>query len=248
MKALITGASSGMGRDMAKILSQKGYDLILVARDEKKLEEVKKQLKTETKIVVMDISKEENCKKIYEENKDIDILINNAGFGDCGHFEETSLDKDIQMIHTNIIAYHILTKLSLKEMIKKDSGKILNVASIAGFMPGPLMTTYYSTKNYVVRFSESIREELRRKKSKVQISILCPGPVDTNFNKVADVEFALKGLSSEYVAKYAINKFFKGKFYIVPGWKIKLARIGAKLAPASFVAKISYNMQKRKIR
>ena len=229
MKALITGASSGMGRDMAKILSQKGYDLILVARDEKKLEEVKKQLKTETKIVVMDISNEENCKKIYEENKDIDILINNAGFGDCGHFEETSLDKDIQMIHTNIIAYHILTKLYLKEMIKKDSGKILNVASIAGFMPGPLMTTYYSTKNYVVRFSESIREELRRKKSKVQISILCPGPVDTNFNKVADVEFALKGLSSEYVAKYAINKFFKGKFYIVPGWKIKLARIGAKL-------------------
>lgn len=248
MKALITGASSGMGRDMAKILSQKGYDLILVARDEKKLEEVKKQLKTETKIVVMDISKEENCKKIYEENKDIDILINNAGFGDCGHFEETSLDKDIQMIHTNIIAYHILTKLYLKEMIKKDSGKILNVASIAGFMPGPLMTTYYSTKNYVVRFSESIREELRRKKSKVQISILCPGPVDTNFNKVADVEFALKGLSSEYVAKYAINKFFKGKFYIVPGWKIKLARIGVKLAPASLVAKISYNMQKRKIR
>lgn len=248
MKALITGASSGMGRDMAKILSQKGYDLILVARDEKKLEEVKKQLKTETKIVVMDISNEENCKKIYEENKDIDILINNAGFGDCGHFEETSLDKDIQMIHTNIIAYHILTKLYLKEMIKKDSGKILNVASIAGFMPGPLMTTYYSTKNYVVRFSESIIEELRRKKSKVQISILCPGPVDTNFNKVADVEFALKGLSSEYVAKYAINKFFKGKFYIVPGWKIKLARIGAKLAPASFVAKISYNMQKRKIR
>lgn len=248
MKALITGASSGMGRDMAKILSQNGYDLILVARDEKRLEEVKKQLKTETKIVVMDISKEENCKKIYEENKDIDILINNAGFGDCGHFEETSLDKDIQMIHTNIIAYHILTKLYLKEMIKKDSGKILNVASIAGFMPGPLMTTYYSTKNYVVRFSESIREELKRKKSKVQISILCPGPVDTNFNKVADVEFALKGLSSEYVAKYAINKFFKGKFYIVPGWKIKLARIGAKLAPASFVAKISYNMQKRKIR
>ncbi len=248
MKALITGASSGMGRDMAKILSQKGYDLILVARDEKKLEEVKKQLKSETKIVVMDISKEENCKKLYEENKDIDILINNAGFGDCGHFEETSLDKDIQMIHTNIIAYHILTKLYLKEMIKKDSGKILNVASIAGFMPGPLMTTYYSTKNYVVRFSESIREELRRKKSKVQISILCPGPVDTNFNKVADVEFALKGLSSEYVAKYAINKFLKGKFYIVPGWKIKLARFGAKLAPASFVAKISYNMQKRKIR
>lgn len=247
MKALITGASSGMGRDMAKILSQKGYDLILVARDEKKLEEVKKQLKTETKIVVMDISKEENCKKIYEENKDIDILINNAGFGDCGHFEETSLDKDIQMIHTNIIAYHILTKLYLKEMIKKDSGKILNVASIAGFMPGPLMATYYSTKAYVVRLSEAIREELKKESSKVQISILCPGPVDTNFNKVADVQFALKGLSSEYVAKYTTDKLFKGKFYIVPGWKIKLAKFGAKIAPNTLVAKICYNMQKRKI-
>ena len=246
MKALITGASSGMGRDMAKILSQNGYDLILVARDEKRLEEVKKQLKTETKIVAMDISKEENCKKIYEENKDIDILINNAGFGDCGHFEETSLDKDIQMIHTNIIAYHILTKLYLKEMIKKDSGKILNVASIAGFMPGPLMTTYYSTKNYVVRFSESIREELRRKKSKVQISILCPGPVDTNFNKVADVEFALKGLSSEYVAKYGIDKALKGKLVIVPGFKIKVLRFLSKISPDKLSMKLVYINQTKK--
>ena len=140
-----------------------------------------------------------------------------------------------------------LTKLYLQDMKEKDSGKILNVASIAGFMPGPLMATYYSTKSYVVRLSESIREELRKEKSNVQISILCPGPVDTNFNKVADVQFALKGLSSEYVAKYAIENMFKGKFYIVPGWKIKLARFGAKIAPSSFVAKISYKMQRRKI-
>ena len=107
--------------------------------------------------------------------------------------------------------------------------------------------SYYATKNYVVRLSEALREELRREKSKVQISILCPGPVDTNFNKVADVEFALKGLSSEYVAKYAIEKMLKGKFYIVPGWKIKLAKIGCKIAPTNLVAKISYNMQRRKI-
>ena len=252
MKALITGASSGIGRDMARVLAKKGYNLVLVARDEQKLrelaEELSKENKIETQVISMDLSIEQNCIDLHKSVKDVDILINNAGFGDCGNFTHTNLNKELTMIKTNIIAYHILTKLYLKEMIKKDSGKILNVASIAGFMPGPLMTTYYSTKNYVVRFSESIREELRRKKSKVQISILCPGPVDTNFNKVADVEFALKGLSSEYVAKYAINKFFKGKFYIVPGWKIKLARIGAKLAPASFVAKISYNMQKRKIR
>ena len=115
------------------------------------------------------------------------------------------------MINTNIVAYHVLTKLYLKNMQEKNKGKILNVASIAGFMPGPLMATYYSTKAYVVRLSESIREELRKEKSKVQISILCPGPVDTNFNKVANVEFALKGLSSQYVAKYAIQKVLKRK-------------------------------------
>ena len=248
MKALITGASSGIGRDMARELSKKGYDLVLVARDLDKLNEVKQELETKIEIVCMDISNVDNCKKLYEQYKDIDILINNAGFGDCGYFSKTNLEKEISMINTNIVAYHVLTKLYLQDMKQKNSGKILNVASIAGFMPGPLMATYYATKNYVVRLSEAIREELNKEKSKVQISILCPGPVDTNFNKVADVEFALKGLSSEYVAQYGIKKFLKGKFYIIPGWKIKLAKIGCKIAPTNLVSKISYNMQKRKIK
>ena len=247
MKALITGASSGIGRDIAKELSQKGYDLILVARNLEKLNEVKEKLETNIETVSMDISNPENCKQLYEKYKDIDILVNNAGFGDCGYFDKTNLEKELQMINTNIVAYHVLTKLYLKDMKAKNSGKILNVASIAGFMPGPLMATYYSTKAYVVRLSEAIREELKKENSKVQISILCPGPVNTNFNKVADVQFALKGLSSEYVAKYTIDKLFKGKFYIVPGWKIKLARFGSKIAPNNLVAKICYNMQRRKI-
>ena len=248
MKALVTGASSGIGRDIAKELSKRGYDLILVARNVERLEEVKKQIQTKAEIVSMDISKEENCKKLFQDYKDIDILVNNAGFGDCGHFEETSLDKDIQMIKTNIIAYHILTKLYLKEMIKNNNGKILNVASIAGFMPGPLMATYYSTKAYIVRLSEAIRTELKKQKSKVRISILCPGPVNTNFNKVADVEFAIKGLSSEYVAKYTVKKFLNGKFYIIPGLSIKFAKIGAKIAPTNLVSKVSYKMQRRKLK
>ena len=247
MRALITGASSGIGRDIAKELSQKGYDLILVARNLEKLNEVKEKLETNIETVSMDISNPENCKQLYEKYKDIDILVNNAGFGDCGYFDKTNLEKELQMINTNIVAYHVLTKLYLKDMKAKNSGKILNVASIAGFMPGPLMATYYSTKAYVVGLSEAIREELKKESSKVQISILCPGPVDTNFNKVADVQFALKGLSSEYVAKYTTDKLFKGKFYIVPGWKIKLAKFGAKIAPNTLVAKICYNMQKRKI-
>lgn len=247
MKALITGASSGIGRDIAINLSKKGYDLILVARDLEKLNEVKSKLHTNVEVVSMYVSNAENCKELHEKYQNIDILVNNAGFGDCGYFTKTSLDKELKMIDTNIVAYHVLTKLYLQDMKQKNSGKILNVASIAGFMPGPLMATYYSTKAYVVRLSEAIREELRREKSNVQISILCPGPVNTNFNKVADVQFALKGLSSEYVAKYAVDKLFKGKFYIVPGWKIKLARFGAKIAPNNFVAKICYNMQRRKI-
>ena len=247
MRALITGASSGIGRDIAINLSKKGYDLILVARDLEKLNEVKAKLHTNVEVVSMDVSKAENCKELHEKYQDIDILVNNAGFGDCGYFTKTSLDKELKMIDTNIVAYHVLTKLYLQDMKQKNSGKILNVASIAGFMPGPLMATYYSTKAYVVRLSEAIREELKKENSKVQISILCPGPVNTNFNKVADVKFALKGLSSEYVAKYTIDKLFKGKFYIVPGWKIKLARFGSKIAPNNLVAKICYNMQRRKI-
>ena len=249
MKALITGASSGIGRDIAKELSKRGYDLVLVARDLEKLNKVKSEIKNANiEIVGLDISTVENCKELYKNYKDIDILVNNAGFGDCGCFISTNLEKEVQMINTNIVAYHVLTKLYLKNMQEKNKGKILNVASIAGFMPGPLMATYYSTKAYVVRLSESIREELRKEKSKVQISILCPGPVNTNFNKVANVEFALKGLSSQYVAKYAIQKFLKGKFYIVPGIKIKLAKFASKMFPSNLVAKVSYNMQRKKIK
>lgn len=197
--------------------------------------------------ITEDLSIEENCIELHNRVKDVNILINNAGFGDCGNFTKTNLEKDIKMIKTNITAYHILTKLYLIDMKKKDSGKILNVASIAGFMPGPLMATYYATKAYIVRLSEAIREELKKEKSNVKISILCPGPVDTNFNKVANVKFHMREANSQNVADYAIKKMEKGKFYIVPGFDVKLAKIGAKIAPSTFISKITYMIQKRKI-
>ncbi len=249
MKALITGASSGIGKDMARILAQKNYELVLVARDIKKLEETKNELEKITKVEIIstDLSNEENCKELYKKVQNIDILINNAGFGDCGNFTKTNLEKDLNMIKTNIIAYHILTKLYLIDMKAKNQGKILNVASIAGFMPGPLMATYYATKNYVVRLSEAIREELKKEKSNIQISILCPGPVETNFNKVANVKFNLREANSMNVAKYAIKKLEKGKFYIVPGIDIKIAKIGAKIIPSNIIAKFAYMAQKKKI-
>ena len=247
MKALITGASSGIGRDMARTLSKKGYDLVLVARDEEKLKELQKELKTKTTIVSMDLTDIENCKKLHQEHKEIDLLINNAGFGDCGYFNKTNLDKEIAMIQTNITAYHILMKLYLQDMIEKNSGKILNVASIAGFMPGPLMTTYYATKSYIVRISEAVRQELKKMKTKVQISILCPGPVSTNFNKVANVKFNLREANSQKVAEYAISKVEKGKFYIIPGIDVKIAKYFGHIVPDTILAKICMKMQERKI-
>ncbi len=255
MIALITGASSGIGRDMARILNNLNYDIIITARNEENLKELKKELNEKNNnkvdIYLADLSKEEECLKLYnkvkEKYQNIDLLINNAGFGLCGKMINTDLETEMKMVDTNIKAVHILTKMFLKGMVERDSGRILNVASVASFMAGPLMATYYATKNYVLRFSQAIREELKKDKSNVKISVLCPGPVNTNFNKVANVRFALKGLSSEYVAKYAINKTLKGKFLIIPGWKIKMARFLSKISPDTISTKICYHMQSKKI-
>lgn len=248
MKALVTGASSGIGRDIARVLSNMGYDIIAVARDEVKLNELKNELKTKVEIIAVDLSNQETCKELYKtvKNEDIDVLINNAGFGEFGEFTITNLDKELNMINTNITAVHILTKLFLQDMVKKNKGYILNVASIAGFMPGPLMATYYSTKSYIVRLTQSIYTELKKNKSNVHISVLCPGPVATNFNKVAGVKFNLKQMSSQYVAKYGINKMFKKKLIILPGIKIRIARFLAKISPEKLVARICYHMQEKK--
>lgn len=246
MKALITGASSGIGRDIARYLSDLGYDLIIVARRVELLEKLKSELKTNVEIVCLDVSKEENCYKLFEEHKDIDVLVNNAGFGLFGHFSETDLNKEINMINTNIIAVHILTKLYVQEMIKKDKGHILNVASIAGFMVGPLMSTYYATKNYVISLSRAINKELKKQKSNVKISVLCPGPVKTEFNDVAGVKFSMKSLTSEYVAKYAIDKMLKNKEVIIPGIAIKLLKFGNKIAPDKVSIEIAYHAQESK--
>ena len=243
MKALITGASSGMGREMARILAQSYDELVLVGRNKERLYELEKELSDQAtiKVVVMDLGNRDNCYQLYRDNKDIDLLINNAGFGDYGKFVETSLEKDLDMIDTNVIASHILTKLYLVDMKKRDSGHILNVASIAGFMPGPLMTTYYSTKGYVVRLSEAIREELRRDKSHVKISILCPGPVATGFEKTANVQFQFHGVNSYDVALYALNHL--NKFYIVPGIGVKISRLLMQILPGSISSRIMYRLQ-----
>lgn len=248
MKAMITGASSGIGRDMARVLNSKGYDLILVARRKDRLEKLKKELKGDITIIPIDISTTFNCMKLYNKVKkeNIDILINNAGFGLFGQFNETSLDKELDMIDVNIKSLHTLTKLFLNDFVKRNKGYILNVASSAAFLPGPLMATYYATKAYVLRLTTSINEELRRNKSNVVISCLCPGPVNTEFNNVAGVKFMIKSLESYDVADYAINKMFKKKTVIIPGINIKIGIFLTRFLPLKTQAKISYNIQKKK--
>lgn len=249
MKALITGASSGIGRDMAINLANRGIDLILVARRKDRLEELKSSLNVNVEIIPLDISIKENCYSLYEQVKDknIDILINNAGFGVFGKFDETDLEKEINMIDLNITALHILTKLFLKDFKKRNSGYILNVASSAAFSAGPLLSSYYATKNYVYRLTEAIYEELRRDKSSVYVGTLCPGPVDTEFNDVANVKFSVKSLTSKYVAEYAIKKMFKRKLIIVPGLLMKVTRVLQKIMPEKLVLKVCYNIQKNKV-
>ena len=248
MKALVTGASSGIGLEMARYLDSLGYELILVARNKEKLELLAKNLNHKAKIIVMDLKNTEDIKSLYVlvKNDDIDVLVNNAGFGAYGNFNETDLTTELEMIDVNIKAYHILTKLFLKDMKKKDKGYILNVASSAAFAPGPLMATYYATKSYVYRLTEAIWYELKKQKSNVHVSVLCPGPVSTNFNKVAGVKFNVKPLSSKYVAKYAIDKALKGKLLIIPGTKMKLAKFFGRFISDKSLMHFTYKAQKRK--
>ena len=246
MKALITGASSGLGKEMAKILSEQEIELVLVAREQQKLEEVQKGLKTKTQIICMDLSLAENCVELYKQVGDIDILINNAGFGTCGEFIETDLITELNMINTNVCAVHTLTKLFLQDMCKKNSGYILNVASIAGFMPGPHMATYHATKAYVLKLTQSIYEELRKRNSNVKISALCPGPIKTPFLEKANVEFKTKVMTSTEVANYAIDKMFEGKYMILPGANNKMIRFLSKIVPDKTIGKIVYNMETKR--
>lgn len=247
MKALVTGGSSGIGRDMAIYLSKLGYNVILVSKDENKLKSVSESIKGSS-YYVCDISSKEECIRLYNKVKseNIELLINNAGFGKFGEFNEINLEDELNMIDVNIKGVHILTKLFLNDFIKRDSGYILNVASSAAFEPGPLMATYYSTKAYVLRLTTSIYEELRRKKSNVHVSVFCPGPVRTNFNNVANVKFEIKSISSDYAAKYAIDKMFKNKLVIIPTFYMKALVFLTRLTPTKLLARIAYNIQNKK--
>lgn len=250
MKAVITGASSGIGRDLAKILSGMGYELVLVARRGERLEALRRELPGKAVPVVLDLSRRENCFYLYDllRDEEIDFFINNAGFGACGWFTELPLETELSLLETNVAAVHILTKLFAQKFAKANHGRILNVASAAGFMAGPLLSAYYASKAYVLRLSEGISEELRQQKSAVRISVLCPGPVKTEFDQVAGVRFSLRGLDSRKVAEYAIRKTLQGKRVIIPGFGMRTALFLARFVPENGVTRAAFHIQHRKLK
>lgn len=252
--AVITGASAGLGVCFANRLAKEGYPLILVARRKERLEELAEQLKNKfcvnCKIIVCDVSKKGDCKSFLKQIKDlpIDIWINNAGFGECGAFLDTNVKNDLNMIDVNSKAVHMFMKFALLKMKKKDRGYILNVASSAGLLPaGPFMSTYYATKAYVTSLTQAVAEELRQQKSHIYVGCLCPGPVDTEFNEVANVKFALKGISAQYCVNYAIDKMFAKKKVIIPEFYIKLAVTFGKFLPRNVYLRIIAKQQRKKI-
>lgn len=242
MIALVTGASSGIGRDIARSLAKHGINVIITARRRDRLIELKNELITEYGVKVMcitaDLSKEASVFKLYDAVKkyNIDILINNAGFGVFGKFADTDLERELQMIDVNVKAFHILFKLFLRDFKKRGCGYILNTASIAGFMPGPYFSSYYASKAYIVRMTQAVAEELRKERSGVNISMLCPGPVSTEFSETARVKFRTKPSNSEKLAEHAVREMFAGKPIIMDNWLISSARIICKLLPDSALA------------
>ncbi len=249
MKALITGASSGIGKAIAKELAKQGIDLILVARRGMALKELKKELPVDVTCYQLDLSQMKNIEYLYKEvrKEDIDIVVNNAGFGLFGTFNETDITREFEMIDLNIKAVHYMTKLFLHDFVKKDKGYILNIASSAGFLSGPNLSTYYATKNYVCRLDEAIYQELKEMKSNVHITSVCPGPVDTEFNKVAGGTFASKGISAEYVAKVAVKGMFKGKMTVIPGFMTRVGLFFLKFLPKKLVMPFISKYQKKKM-
>lgn len=247
--AVITGASAGIGMEFARRLSKKGYPLVLIARREDRLIKLSKELQTKCEIITADLSKEAECYRVFYQmqDKEVGIFINNAGFGDCGRFTGTDLQKEMNMIQVNVKAVHILMKLMLQKMQKKDSGYILNVASSAGLMPaGPYMATYYATKAYVTSLTRAVAEELSELGSRIYVGCLCPGPVDTEFNSVANAEFALKGISAKECVDYALKQMAKKQVVIIPTMTMKLAMTFGRYLPTPIYIKMAAHQQKKK--
>jgi short-subunit dehydrogenase len=248
--ALVTGGSGGIGFEIAKVLAKKGFDLVLVARKRDALEAAAGQLEgkygAKVHVFAADLRRAEAPQMIFDflhnENIPIEVLINNAGFGLLGEFADTKLQRELEMIQVNISALTSLTKLFLPAMIKRKSGRVLNLASTAAFQPGPLMAVYYATKSYVLSFSQALAEELRD--SGVTVTVLCPGPTATEFASSANVGksglFAAFGIADAAdVAEFGVSAMMHGRRIAIPGIKNKIVAQASRFTPRAVSTRIT---------
>lgn len=248
--AVITGASSGIGAEFARQLAARGYDLLLVARRADRMQALADTLPVRCEIFPADLTCREECDRLIQALRDrkVDLFINNAGFGECGAFLQTDLDRELQMMDLNIRAVHILTKKMVEKMERQGSGALLNVGSSAGLLPaGPWMATYYATKSYVVSLTSGVAAELKAAGSPVYLGCLCPGPVDTEFNAVAHVRFALPGLSARRCVTAALAGIRRRKTIIVPGRGMAAAMALSRLVPRRMLIPMVAHQQRRKL-
>ncbi|MEO1652753.1 MAG: SDR family oxidoreductase [Bacteroidota bacterium] len=252
--AFITGASGGIGYEFARLIAADQIDLVLVARNQDKLKRIKQELESTHQIRVdilpKDLSQPNAAREVYEvvKNMDIEMLINNAGFGEFGEFIHTPWLKESQMIQLNITTLTQFTKLFLPQMVKRKSGFIMNVASTAAFQPGPLMAVYYATKAYVLSFTEAIAEEVRD--CGVKITALCPGPTESGFQSTAHMEESKlvknrKMPSAQEVATYGYEALKKGKVVAVHGLQNKILANSVKFFPRNMVSSMVKKMQEK---
>ena len=248
--AFITGATSGIGREFARRFAAMGYRLILTGRRVDRLEQLQEQLDVPCRILPADLEEEAQCKKLLDDlaGERINVFINNAGFGAAGSFLDTDPEKEIRMVKVNDIAMHILFKGILLKMNRQGYGSILNVASSAGLFPaGPFMATYYASKAYVASLTRAVAQELKERGSRVYVACLCPGPVNTEFNEVADVAFALKGISAKQCVDECLAGMRKKKTVIIPTGQMRMAIFGQRFAPQRLLIRMVGHQQKKKL-
>lgn len=244
--ALITGASGGIGLELAKIFARDRYDLVLVARTEDKLQKLADELRgqhgVQVRVLPADLSRpgapEDIGRTVRDEGLTIDFLVNNAGFGQMGRFHEADWPRQADMLQVNVVALTHLTRLFVPAMVERGSGRILNLASTAAFQPGPLMSVYYATKAYVVSFSEAIAHELRH--TGVTVTALCPGPTTSDFQRAADMlgtKLADMGrrATAQQVAEFGYHAMMKGKRVAIHGVLNSLLAQTVKFAPRPLV-------------
>jgi hypothetical protein len=255
--ALVTGASAGIGRELARLAAQDGYDLVLVARRRDRLEELSAELTAahgvKVTVIAADLADRSTPAQIAERLREagtrVDFLINNAGFGTCGPFAESLLEREVEMIDVNIRALMQLTRLFLPEMVARKRGCILNIASVAGFVPGPYMAAYYASKAFVLSFTEALSEELRG--SGVTATASCPGPTASEFGAVARSKdsnlFQRHVADAASVARHAYQAMLAGKVVAIPGFSNKLIAQAVRVGPRAVIRAIAaYLNRKRK--